>query len=86
MQETNSVAPCDVYATGARNLQDDLNDFLAIVPRNKIIVIALDYFSNDQEVQDFVVYLRSEKFHKIVRAVENLDEFKLVSINNCVYM
>jgi hypothetical protein len=86
MQETNSVAPCDVCATGTRNLQDDLNDFLAIVPRDQIIAIALEYLSNDKEVQDFIVYLQSEKFHTIVRAVENLDEYKQVSINHCMYM
>jgi hypothetical protein len=84
MQETNSVAPCDVCATGARNLQDDLNDFLALVPAEEILNIVLDYFVNDAEVKEFVLYLQSEKFHSIVRTVENLDEFKQVSIAVCI--
>lgn len=63
-----------------RNLQDDLNDFLALVPVDQVLTIALDYLANDSEVQEFVVYLQSEEFHKIILAVEELQEFKDVSI------
>jgi hypothetical protein len=71
---------CDVCDTGTRNLQDDLNDFLALVPLDQVLAIALDYLANDPEVQEFVVYLQSEEFHKIVSTVEDLKEFKDVSI------
>ena len=62
-----------------RTLQDDLNDFLALVPVDKVLEIALDYLANDQEVQDAVVYLQSPEFQKILTTVEDLQEFKDVS-------
>ncbi|PNF37061.1 Protein G12, partial [Cryptotermes secundus] len=63
---------------GTRNLNDDLNDFLALVPLDEVIAIVLDYLANDQEVQELILYLQSEEFHKIVITVEELDEFKLL--------
>jgi len=65
--------------TVTRTLQDDLNDFLALVPTDKIIEIALDYLANDAEVQQFVIYIQSDEFHGIVTTVEALQEFKNVS-------
>lgn len=71
---------------GIRNLNDDLNDFLALVPLDKVIGILLDYLANDAEVQELILFLQSEEFHKIVRTVEELPEFKQVSItaHQCV--
>jgi hypothetical protein len=63
-----------------RSLQDDLDDFLALVPLDKVLTIALDYLANDSEVQELVIYLQSDEFHKIVLTVEDLKEFKDVSI------
>lgn len=63
-----------------RSLQDDLNDFLALVPLDEVLGIALDYLANDEQVQDFVVYLQSEEFHKIILTVEDVKELKDVSI------
>ncbi|GFG28203.1 hypothetical protein Cfor_06522, partial [Coptotermes formosanus] len=59
-----------------RSLQDDLNDFLALVPTDRVLEIALDYLSNDKEVQEFVIYIQSEEFLKIHRTVEDLKEYK----------
>jgi hypothetical protein len=59
-----------------RTVQDDLNDFLALVPNDKVIEIDLDYLANDQEVQDAVIYLQSPEFQKILTTVEDLKEFK----------
>jgi hypothetical protein len=53
---------------------------LALVPLDQVFAITLDYLANDPEVQEFVVYLQSEEFHKIVSTVEDLKEFKDVSI------
>jgi hypothetical protein len=75
-----------ISAVGTRNLNDDLNDFLALVPLNEIIAIALDYLANDPEVQELILYLQSEDFHKIVITVEELEEFKLVSTNAHMYV
>jgi hypothetical protein len=86
--KVNSLEPYNdnVSDIGIRNLNDDLNDFLALVPLDKIIAILLDYLANDAQVQELVLYLQSEEFHKIVRTVEELEEFKQVSIiaHTCV--
>jgi hypothetical protein len=80
---------CEHYVisdVGTRNLNDDLNDFLALIPLNDVIAIVLDYLANDAEVQELILYLQSEDFHKIVVTVEELEEFKQVSIiaHTCV--
>jgi hypothetical protein len=80
LQEINSLVLCDVCDTGTRNLQDDLNDFLAHVPLDAVLPIALDYLANDAEVQEFVIYIQSAEFHKIVLTVEAVPEYKEVSI------
>ncbi|XP_069704566.1 uncharacterized protein [Periplaneta americana] len=59
----------------ARNLQDDLNDFLALIPTDQILAIAMDYLANDAEVQELVAYLQSDAFHKIITTIEALPEF-----------
>ncbi|KAJ4440685.1 hypothetical protein ANN_08833 [Periplaneta americana] len=58
-----------------RNLQDDLNDFLALIPTDEILAIAMDYLANDAEVQELVAYLQSDDFHKIITTIEALPEF-----------
>lgn len=60
-------------------LQDDLNDFLVLVPTDKILDIALDYLVNDPEVKELVVYIQSEEFPPIHTVVEYLKEYKDVS-------
>jgi hypothetical protein len=69
-----------------RDLNDDLNDFLALVPLDEVLGIVLDYLANDSEVQELILYLQSEEFHKIVITVEELEEFKLVSIITHTYI
>jgi hypothetical protein len=78
--QVNSLKPCDVSDIGTRDLNDDLNDFLALVPLDRILTILLDYLANDAEVQELILYIQSEKFHKIVLTVEELKETKDVSI------
>jgi hypothetical protein len=80
MQETNLHVLHDVCETGNHNLQDDLNDFLAPVSVDQVLTIALDYLANESEVEEFVTYLQCDEFHKIISVVEDLQEFKDVSI------
>ncbi|XP_068082098.1 uncharacterized protein [Anabrus simplex] len=61
-----------------RNLHDDLEDFLALIPVDQIKAIALDYLANDAEVQQAVAYLRSDDFKNIVAIVDNEPETKQV--------
>jgi len=63
-----------------------LNDFLALIPLDKVLEIALDYLANDPEVQEAVIYLQSEEFHKILTTVEALPEFKNVSTFICMFL
>jgi len=69
-----------LIAAPTRNLQDDLNDFLALIPVDEVIAIALDYLANDAQVQELMAYLQSDQFHNIISTVENLVEFKNVSV------
>ncbi|XP_049784749.1 uncharacterized protein LOC126187603 [Schistocerca cancellata] len=50
----------------SRNLQDDLNDFLALIPLDEIANIVLNYVANGAEVQAALQYLVSEEFESIV--------------------
>ena len=61
------------------SLKDDLKEFLALVPTDKVLEIAMDYLANDPEVKEFVVYIQSEKFPPIHKVVEHLKEYKDVS-------
>ena len=66
------------------SLQDDLNDFMALVPKDKVLEITLDYLHNDKQVQEIVAYVQSEEFPLIHTVVEYLQEYKDVS--TFVYM
>ena len=75
--------------TETRSLQDDLHDFMALVPTNKVFEvfnIALGYLSNNKELQEFVVYIQSEEFPKIHKIVEYLKEYKDVSAFICMFL
>jgi hypothetical protein len=52
---------------------------VALLPTDQILEIALDYLSNDPEVQAAIIYIQSEEFHPILTTVEALQEFKDVS-------
>jgi hypothetical protein len=73
----------DISDTGTRTLQDDLDDFVALLPVDVLLGIALDYLANDAEVQEFMVYLQSPPFHFIITTEEALPEFKNVSASFC---
>ena len=74
----------DISDTGTHSLQDDLNDFMAIFPTDKVLEIVMDYVANDQEVKEFIVYIQSEEFPKIHKIVEHLKEYKNVSAFMCM--
>ncbi|CAD6240056.1 GSCOCG00002481001-RA-CDS, partial [Cotesia congregata] len=59
-----------------RGLQDDLDEFMALIPKIKVMTIFLDYMKNDAEVQAAMAYIKSEDFHQLVRAIEKMDHVK----------
>ncbi|PSN48368.1 hypothetical protein C0J52_16187 [Blattella germanica] len=69
------LPPYPATPVSTRNLQDDLNDFLALVPVDQVVAIALDYLANDAQVQELVAYVQTEEFHSIILTVEALPEF-----------
>jgi hypothetical protein len=77
---------CDITDTGTHRLQDDMKEFMSLVPTDKLLEISLDYLANDQEVREFVVYIQSEEFLKIHNIVEHLEEYKDVSVFMCVFL
>jgi len=85
MKETK-LEKSDISDTGTHSIQEDLKDFMVIFPTNKVLEIALDYLSNDQEVKEFVLYIQSEEFPKIHRVVEYLKEYKDVSAFMCRFL
>jgi len=65
---------------------DDLKEFMDLVPKDKVLEIALDYLANDQEVRDLVVYIQSEEFPKIHTIIEHIKENKYVSAFMCLFL
>nr|CAD7267401.1 unnamed protein product [Timema shepardi] len=59
-----------------RTLNDDLQDFIALIPVDQIQDIALDYISNDAEVQAVLEYLQSDDFKDIVEKINASEEAK----------
>jgi len=57
-----------------------------IFPTDKVLEIALDYLSSDQEVKKFVVSIQSEEFPKIHKVVEYVKEYKDVSAFMCIFL
>lgn len=62
--------------TARGNLNDDLDDFLALLPVEEITEIVLDYMTNDKEIIETMEYLQSDNFHNIVVEVEGMKETK----------
>ncbi|XP_015182073.1 PREDICTED: uncharacterized protein LOC107069346 [Polistes dominula] len=61
-------------------LDRDFIDFIKLIPMNKLVTI-LQKYENDPEILSSYDYLRSEEFHNLVYAVEDLREHrKLVRI------
>jgi hypothetical protein len=80
------LVKCDISDTGTHRLQDDLKEFMELVPTDKVLEIVLDYLANDDEVREFVVYIQSEEFPKIHTIVEYFKEYKDVSAFMCMFL
>ncbi|XP_055589405.1 protein G12-like [Uranotaenia lowii] len=75
------VAIVGVSATPAqinsqRGLQEDLNEFLALVPIDELAKLALGYFQNDKEIQDAFAYMQGKEFAAIWDQLFALKEVK----------
>jgi hypothetical protein len=59
---------------------------VAIFPTDKVLEIALDYLSSDEEMKKFVVSIQSEEFPKIHKVFEYLKEYIYVSAFMCMLL
>ena len=59
---------------------------MAHFPTDKILEIAMDYLANDEEVRESVANVQSEKFPKIHKTVQQLQEYKDVSAFICMFL
>ncbi|KAG5332150.1 G12 protein, partial [Acromyrmex charruanus] len=62
---------------GRGNLHKDIQEFIDLVPIEKVIQITLQYFTEDEDFQRMIKYFRSEGFKQLVKDVEALPEIKV---------
>ncbi|XP_015127123.1 uncharacterized protein LOC107048468 [Diachasma alloeum] len=60
----------------ALGLEEDLADFLALIPQNEIMHIVVQYLEHDKDVQKAVEYMQSAEFRQLVKIIEEMDDVK----------
>ncbi|XP_076386154.1 uncharacterized protein LOC100882048 [Megachile rotundata] len=71
------VSPMQAYnvpRTGSGALADDVQDFVNLIPTDKIVTILFDYVANDKEVQNLVSYVHTPIFVQLVSEIEAMPE------------
>jgi hypothetical protein len=86
MHEIISFEKRGIPVTGIRILQEDMTEFLELVPPYKFFQIVMDYLAYDPQVQEFVYYIQSEEFLPIHKVVEYLKQYKNVSAFMCMFL
>ncbi|KAL0116893.1 hypothetical protein PUN28_010039 [Cardiocondyla obscurior] len=69
-------AKIEIPNFGRGELYKDIQDFLDLIPVERLLEITLEYYAGDAEFQNLVRYLQSEKFKELVQEVENLSEIE----------
>jgi len=77
---------CLISHTETNSLQDELKEYMALVPTDKALEITLDYLANDPQFQEAYGYVQSEQFPRIHRSVEYLKQYKDVSNFMCMFL
>ena len=72
--------------TETRTIQDNVKEFMALVPTDKVLSITLDYLANDPEFQEAFGYIQSEEFPNIHQFVQYLKNYKKVSAFMCMFL
>jgi len=72
--------------TETRTILEDVKEFMALVPTDKVLSIILDYIANDPELHKAIVYIQSEKLPIIHQYVQYLKEYKEVSAFMCMFL
>lgn len=63
-----------------KNLQEELLDFIKLVPAEQFLDIVLKYVNEDEKVRHAFQYLFTPQFHNLVRAVEALKEHQALVV------
>jgi len=63
-----------------------MKEFMALVPTDKFLSITLDYIANDPQLRKAFVYIQSEEFPHIHKAVQYLKQYKDVSSIMCMFL
>ncbi|XP_025162308.1 uncharacterized protein LOC105180960 [Harpegnathos saltator] len=63
-----------------RTLIEELGDFMKLIPLDKFVDTAIEYFTKDQKVRSAFAYTLTSEFHELLRDVETLKEHQTVVI------
>jgi len=77
---------CLISDTVTHSNRDDVKEFMAVFPTDKVIQITLDYLANDPELHEIFAYIQSEEYPMIHKIVEYLKEYKDVSACMCMLL
>lgn len=75
--EVRNRIPVSTYG-----LKEDIDDFIALIPREKILNIIISYLAVDPEVQETLHYILSDDFKNLILDLEAIPEYKQVKKMN----
>jgi len=75
---------CLITDTETQSLQEDLKEFMALLPSDMVLEITLDYLENDPQFNEAYAHVQSEQFPRIHKIVEYLKQYKDVSNFMCM--
>jgi len=70
------TVPNDVSVYQERTLQEELLDFVELIPAEEFVDIVIKYINEDQKVQDAVLYMFTPEFESNLRDVKALKEYQ----------
>ncbi|XP_046836339.1 uncharacterized protein LOC124431956 [Vespa crabro] len=68
---------------GKGELYKDLQEFVDLIPVDKVIELVKQYMAEDAEVKRGVAYTKTEEFKELVQEVEAIPEY--IKLLNCIY-
>ncbi|XP_043285764.1 uncharacterized protein [Venturia canescens] len=70
----SGVSNVNAVPIKSSELHDVLNEFLALVPKEKVTAIFFEYLDKDAEVQAVLKYMSSDAFRELVQKVESIED------------
>ncbi|XP_011631835.1 uncharacterized protein LOC105423676 [Pogonomyrmex barbatus] len=71
-------AKIEIPNIGRGELGKEIQEFLDLIPVEKVIEITLQYYAQDADFQKMIQYFQSEGFKQLVKDVEALSEIKVL--------